>query len=98
MQRSGFTMPILLVTPIMLLLLKVLCNNRKTDLCNFSSFLPKEVFWNCNYDETKFDFFNWKYWLNYQFLIWIIWLFPLIWLTVHLWIPEQERLARSEKL
>lgn len=94
MQRSGFTMPILLVTPSMLFLLKILCYSRKADLCNLS-FLPKEVFWNCNDNEIKFDFFYLK--LNYQFFYCIMWLFPLIWFTIHLWMPKQKRLARSEE-
>lgn len=100
MQRSGFTIPILIVTPVMIVFLKFACNNRKADLCNMALFLPKEVFWNCNssndINEIEFDLFQWHFW-NLQILIWIVWLLSQTWITLHLWIPGQDRLARSEE-
>jgi chitin synthase len=58
--------------------------------------LSKELFWQCQ--PRIISFWSWAFWLNPQTWIWLGWLLAQFWVSIHLWTPKHERLARSEKL
>ena len=96
MQRMGFALPIALTVPVTVFFLATTCEKRKSDACHMTSILTKELFWKCKDDPVSP--FNWEFWIEPQTWIWLAWLASQIWITVHLWTPKHERLARSEKL
>uniref|UniRef100_A0A158R449 chitin synthase n=1 Tax=Syphacia muris TaxID=451379 RepID=A0A158R449_9BILA len=94
MQRMGFALPIALSVPLTVFTLSSTCSHRHSDSCYMTSTLTKELFWQC-YDEytTLTGFMT-----SAQTWFWFSWLASQIWITIHLWRPEHERLAKSEKL
>uniref|UniRef100_A0A7E4VWA1 chitin synthase n=1 Tax=Panagrellus redivivus TaxID=6233 RepID=A0A7E4VWA1_PANRE len=96
MQRMGFALPIALTVPLTVFFLSTTCEKRAQDPCHMTSVLSKELFWQCPIDPVSF--WHWNFWTNPQTWIWLAWLGSQIWVTIHLWTPKHERLARSEKL
>ncbi|CAI4232245.1 unnamed protein product [Auanema sp. JU1783] len=94
MQRMGFALPMALSVPATVLVLSSTCSLRNDEPCHMTNALTKELFWKCfsNYNSLS-DFI-----LSPQTWIWLTWLGSQIWITIHLWTPKHERLARSEKL
>ncbi|KAK0393708.1 hypothetical protein QR680_000363 [Steinernema hermaphroditum] len=96
MQRCGFALPISLAVPLTVFVLSTMCAKRASNTCHMTSILTKELFWKCpagSADDWLSDF-----WTSPQTWIWLTWLASQFWITIHLWIPKHERLARSEKL
>ncbi|KAK6046965.1 hypothetical protein COOONC_15531, partial [Cooperia oncophora] len=54
----------------------------------------QELFWKCFSSYSSFTAFL----SSPQSWIWLSWFISQCWITVHLWTPKHERLARSEKL
>lgn len=96
MQRTGFALPIFLVVPVTNVFLTDSCSSRMLDACFMSNILSKELFWQCQ--PRIISFWSWAFWLNPQTWIWLGWLLAQFWVSIHLWTPKHERLARSEKL
>lgn len=94
MQRMGFALPMALSVPVTVLFLSTNCAMRAKDPCHFTNFLTVELFWQCNDTYSTIGDFL----LKPQTWIWLCWLASQFWTTIHLWNPEHERLAKSEKL
>lgn len=94
MQRLGFALPIALSVPGTVLFLSSVCSFRVIDSCHMTNFLTKELFWRCSGSYVSFRSFA----FTPQTWIWLTWLISQVWITIHLWTPKHERLARSEKL
>ncbi|VDD93431.1 unnamed protein product, partial [Enterobius vermicularis] len=94
MQRMGFALPIALSVPLTVLTLSSTCLHRRVDACHMTSILTKELFWQCYDDYTNLPGFT----ASAQTWFWLLWLLSQVWITVHLWRPQHERLAKSEKL
>ncbi len=95
MQRIGFALPMALAVPFTIMALNAMCNRRATNACYMSNTIAKEHFWKCfggEFGGGGADFVT-----NPQMWIWMSWLISQLWVTVHLWLPKHERLARSEK-
>lgn len=56
-------------------------------------FVVQELFWKCFSSYSSFTVFL----SSPQTWIWLSWFISQCWITVHLWTPKHERLARSEK-
>lgn len=96
MQRMGFALPIALTVPVTVFFLATTCERRQSDACHMTSILTKELFWQCKAHPS--GVYSWGFWSEPQTWIWLAWLASQLWITVHLWTPKHERLARSEKL
>ncbi|EYC16675.1 hypothetical protein Y032_0033g2779 [Ancylostoma ceylanicum] len=94
MQRLGFALPMALAVPVTVLVLSTTCTFRSEDSCHMTNALTKELFWKCFSSYSSFKVFI----SSPQTWIWLGWFISQCWITVHLWTPEHERLARSEKL
>jgi chitin synthase len=95
MQRTGFAFPIFLVVPVSVVFLTDACSARMADSCFMANVLSKELFWQCQ--PRLISFWSWNFWLSPQTWIWLGWLLSQFWISIHLWAPKHERLARSEK-
>uniref|UniRef100_A0A1I7XD52 chitin synthase n=1 Tax=Heterorhabditis bacteriophora TaxID=37862 RepID=A0A1I7XD52_HETBA len=94
MQRMGFALPMALSVPATVFVLSSSCTFRTNDSCHMTNALTKELFWRCFSSYNSFGDFI----LSPQTWIWLCWLLSQCWITIHLWTPKHERLARSEKL
>ncbi|PAV79546.1 hypothetical protein WR25_20899 isoform B [Diploscapter pachys] len=94
MQRMGFALPVALSVPATIFLLSNSCYLRMKNPCYLTGFLTVELFWTC--DNSPFSISDFL--LSPQTWIWLSWLISQFWITIHLWNPKHERLAKSEKL
>ncbi|XP_029033915.2 chitin synthase chs-2-like [Osmia bicornis bicornis] len=93
MHKFGFAFPISLVTPGTILLITVLCIVRERDTCVFHKFIPDYLFLKePKYDNISEFLFNWRVWC------WISWWLSQIWITIQLWLGENEKLAAADKI
>lgn len=93
MHRTGYAVPISLVTPITVSLLMTFCILRERDVCLFYDILPSHLFVNFSSTFTASEYFH-------KWLSWIWLLYPLsqAWITIHVWYFECERLATAERI
>uniref|UniRef100_A0A9J2PUZ6 chitin synthase n=2 Tax=Ascaris TaxID=6251 RepID=A0A9J2PUZ6_ASCLU len=94
MQRAGFALPMLLSVPTTIFVLSSVCLQRQSDSCSMTYFLSKELFWKCH--GRSYSFSNFIF--SPQTWIWFCWLISQFWITIHLWMPQHERLAKTENL
>ncbi|PIO61082.1 hypothetical protein TELCIR_17404 [Teladorsagia circumcincta] len=83
-----------LAVPTTVFVLSTTCTFRSADSCHMTNTLTKELFWKCFSSYSSFTVFL----SSPQTWIWLSWFISQCWITVHLWTPKHERLARSEKL
>ncbi|CAG9533278.1 unnamed protein product [Cercopithifilaria johnstoni] len=93
LQRTCFALPVALSVPATVALLFTMCTKRYTDSCHSTNFLPRELFWKCDTAKSLSEFF-----LSPLTQIWLAVLMVQFWITIHLWRPRQERLAKTAKL
>ncbi|CAJ0955692.1 unnamed protein product, partial [Mesorhabditis belari] len=94
MQRLGFALPMVLSVPCTVLLLTQACEFRRMSACHMVKTLgSRELFWSCPRIHGITGLFS-----STQAWIWLAWLISQVWVTIHLWNPKHERLAKSEKL
>ncbi|MFH4979574.1 hypothetical protein AB6A40_006283 [Gnathostoma spinigerum] len=94
MQRSGFAFPIILSSPLTVAVLSSVCAQRSIHPCQLYSLLTKELFWRCDANLQSWSAFV----KSPQTWMWACWLLSQFWVTIHLWRPKHERLAKTEKL
>lgn len=93
MHKFGFALPISLITPGTILLIMILCALRKEYSCVLHDLIPDYLFFNApKYDNITGFLLNWRIWC------WIIWWLSQIWITVQLWLGENEKLAPVQKI
>uniref|UniRef100_A0A0R3RRN4 chitin synthase n=1 Tax=Elaeophora elaphi TaxID=1147741 RepID=A0A0R3RRN4_9BILA len=93
LQRTCFALPVALSVPATVASLFIMCTKRHTDACHSTNFLPKELFWRCDTAKSLSEFL-----LSPFTQIWLAILMAQLWITMHLWRPRQERLAKTAKL
>ncbi|KAM3718282.1 Chitin synthase [Dirofilaria immitis] len=93
LQRTCFALPVMISVPATVISLFTMCKKRQTDICHSNNFLPKELFWRCDTTKSLSEFF-----LSPLTQIWIAILMVQLWITLHLWRPRHERLAKTAKL
>lgn len=92
-QGFGYAFPINLTVPTALSLLIAACARYNLDNCAFHDHIPSYLFFNYpSYFSLEDLGGNWYVW------IWLSWLLSQAWITIHIWKPECERLARTEKI
>ncbi|KYN42444.1 Chitin synthase 3 [Trachymyrmex septentrionalis] len=93
MHQFGFAFPTNLVSLGVVCLTVTLCIARKKDICVFRNVTPDYLFF------EDFLFGNWNEFLSSWYTwFWLIWLMSQIWITIHLWTTENERLALAERI
>ncbi|XP_012535392.1 chitin synthase chs-2 [Monomorium pharaonis] len=93
MHQFGFAFPINLATPGAVCLIVTLCTFRNKDNCAFHKVTSDYLFF------EEFLFGNWNQFLSGWYIwFWLIWLASQIWITMHLWTTENERLALAERI
>ncbi|XP_011874477.1 PREDICTED: uncharacterized protein LOC105565685 isoform X2 [Vollenhovia emeryi] len=94
MHRFGFALPTNLASLGAVCLVVTLCAARHENICAFHNVTPDYLFF------EEFLFANWKEFLSswYIWLIWLIWLMSQIWISMHLWTTDNERLALAERI
>ncbi|XP_013390586.1 uncharacterized protein LOC106158988 isoform X2 [Lingula anatina] len=90
MQRISFAPPLLLVTPITLGLLFAGCHFWNINQTTFTG-IPGYLFWHCFPPGSSLTSL-WSFWFI------VAWWLSLMWVTRHVWMPNAERLAKTEKL
>nr|CTP81200.1 BMA-CHS-2 [Brugia malayi] len=93
LQRTCFALPVVLSVPATVAVLLAMCRKRYIDACHSTNFLPKELFWRCNTAKNLSEFL-----LSPLTQIWFAILMVQLWITLHLWRPRHERLAKTAKL
>ncbi|EJD73888.1 chitin synthase [Loa loa] len=93
LQRTCFALPVILSVPATVAVLFIMCTKRHTNACHSTNFLPKELFWRCDTAKSLSEFF-----LSSLTQIWLAILMVQLWITLHLWRPRHERLAKTAKL
>lgn len=97
MHQFGFAFPINLANPGAVCLIVALCTARNQDPCAFHgvAFLLDYLFFRESVFKNWGEFFTndkWYVWL------WPIWMISQLWITMHLWTTQNERLALAERI
>jgi chitin synthase len=92
-QGFSFAFPVNLTIPVAISLLISACGLRNDDACFFKGSIPDYLYWQCPEGDFLNDFIS-----NQHAWIWLIWLLSQTWVTLHIWSPQCERLASTEKL
>ncbi|MCP9263865.1 Chitin synthase 1 [Dirofilaria immitis] len=83
LQRTCFALPVMISVPATVISLFTMCKNGKPIF---------ELFWRCDTTKSLSEFF-----LSPLTQIWIAILMVQLWITLHLWRPRHERLAKTAK-
>ncbi|CAK9800283.1 Chitin synthase chs-2 [Anthophora plagiata] len=93
MHKFGFAFPISLVTPVTIVLTILFCAMREQDPCAFHDLIPDYLFLKIPKYNSMIEFLlSWRIWC------WIIWWLSQIWITLQLWLGENQRLAPVGKI
>ncbi|XP_065164393.1 chitin synthase chs-2 isoform X3 [Atheta coriaria] len=92
-QGFSYAFPVNLTIPVSISLLITACGLRNDDPCFFNETLPGYLF----YQSPPVYFFN-DFITHQHAWVWMLWLLSQTWITLHIWTPKCERLARTEKL
>ncbi|XP_055344655.1 chitin synthase chs-2-like [Paramacrobiotus metropolitanus] len=93
MQRFSFAFPLSLTVPAVASLLITICGMRAGNGCFLTNAIPESLYWTCFHGDVIQDLF-----FRDQTWVWILWLFSQTWITLHIWIPKAERLAKTDRL
>ena len=92
-QGFSFSFPVNLTIPVVVSILIAFCGVRNSDACFLNSYIPEYLYWKCSTGDFLNDFIAEDHgW------IWLLWLLSQTWVTLHIWSPQCERLASTEKL
>lgn len=93
MHRFGFAFPINLISLMTVCLILTVCTIRNKNVCAFHDMIPDYLFFaDSSFNNWSDLFVNWYVWC------WPSWLLSQIWITMHLWKTENERLALLERI
>ncbi|KAB0798176.1 hypothetical protein PPYR_09169 [Photinus pyralis] len=92
-QGFSYAFPINLTIPVCISLLIAACGLREGDPCFFTDTIPSYLFFS-----TPPAYFLNDFIAQQHAWVWLLWLLSQTWITLHIWTPKCERLARTEKL
>ncbi|XP_018562636.1 uncharacterized protein LOC108904526 isoform X1 [Anoplophora glabripennis] len=92
-QGFSYAFPVNLTIPVTISMLIAACGLRNGDPCFFHDTIPDYLFF-----ETPAAVFLNDFISHQHAWIWLLWLLSQTWITIHIWTPKCERLARTEKL
>ncbi|XP_011705416.1 PREDICTED: uncharacterized protein LOC105460624 isoform X2 [Wasmannia auropunctata] len=95
MHQFGFAFPTNLASLGAVCLTVTLCIARNNNICAFYKVTPDYLF----FKECLFLQGNWGDFLSKWYIwFWLTWLMSQLWITMHLWTTENERLALAERI
>ena len=93
-QQFSFAVPLSAVVPVCLTLTLAGCGARAQDPCAFhAGGVPDYLFFEC---PAVGDFFEYV-WSQHLWL-WLLWFLSQLWVTLHIWFPNTQRLASTEQI
>ncbi|KAK4876419.1 hypothetical protein RN001_012841 [Aquatica leii] len=92
-QGFSYAFPINLSVPTTISVLVAICGIHSGNPCLFYPPIPQYLFFNSPPIYFLKDFIT-----SQHVWIWVLWLLSQTWITIHIWFPRCERLARTEKL
>lgn len=92
-QGFSYAFPVNLAIPVSISLLIAACGLRNGDPCFFYDTIPSYLFFESPPEYFLNDFIS-----HQHAWAWLLWLLSQTWITLHIWTPKCERLARTEKL
>lgn len=92
-QGFAYAFPVNLTIPVTISLLIAACGLRNEDPCFFHDTIPSYLF----FESPPVYFLN-DFISHQHAWVWLLWLLSQTWITLHIWTPKCERLARTEKL
>ncbi|XP_022916126.2 chitin synthase chs-2-like [Onthophagus taurus] len=92
-QGLSYAFPINLVVPVTISGLVAMCGVHNEDECSFTDTIPPYLFFDSPPIHYLKDFVGQQHsWM------WLLWLLSQVWITLHIWSPRSERLAKTERL
>ncbi|KAF5272147.1 hypothetical protein FQA39_LY01229 [Lamprigera yunnana] len=91
-QGFSYAFPVNLAVPTTISVLIAVCGIYNGNPCIFYPTIPLYLFFNNPTHSLKAFIAGQHVW------IWVLWLLSQSWITLHMWVPKCERLARTEKL
>lgn len=95
LQVVSFSLPLMLVAPVMLGLFMGNCESFKLSEST-GSLMPSYLYWTCDIHGISYDFLE-KLVSDYYLPIALGWWLSFLWVTFHIWVPRVERLAQTER-
>lgn len=92
-QSFGYAFPVNLTVPFTISLLIAMCGIYNGDECKYADQIPPYLFFNSPPVYFLHDFIA-----SQHTWIWLLWLLSQTWITIHIWSPESEALAKTERL
>ncbi|VDI35520.1 chitin synthase [Mytilus galloprovincialis] len=96
LQVASFSLPLMLVAPIMAGVFMSDCESWKSG-SQTNSIMPDYLQWTCDLHGISYDFLE-KLISVYYLPVVIGWWLSFMWVTFHIWIPRVERLVQTERL
>ncbi|CAC5366536.1 CHS1 [Mytilus coruscus] len=95
LQVASFSLPLMLVAPIMAGVFMSDCESWKSG-GQTNSIMPEYLQWTCDLHGISYDFLE-KLISVYFLPVVIGWWLSFMWVTFHIWIPRVERLVQTER-
>ncbi|CAH1785466.1 unnamed protein product [Owenia fusiformis] len=97
MQEISVALPLLLSTPLTIILIVLGCEQWKRAPNFLQEFMPAFVFRHCSPLMSFSELFNLARG-DGMVMVMIGWWLSQLWITRHIWVPQSQRLAKTEKL
>lgn len=92
-QDVSYAFPINLAVPFTVSMLIIMCNAYNKDICAYHNVIPSYLFFK---SPPMYELTN--YTSQVQPWIWLLWILSQTWISIHVWRPTCEKLARTETL
>ncbi|XP_003378777.1 chitin synthase domain protein [Trichinella spiralis] len=93
-QRFSFATAMTVAQPLGVFFIYTICAGHQQDPCFLDSVMPENVYWFCQTQPSTLQAFL----SEPVTLVWCAWLLSQLWITSHIWFPECEKLANTDRL
>ncbi|KRZ04072.1 Chitin synthase 1 [Trichinella zimbabwensis] len=93
-QRFSFATAMTVAQPLGVFFIYTICAGHQQDPCFLDSVMPENFFWFCQTQPSTLQAFL----SEPVTLVWCAWLLSQLWITSHIWFPECEKLADTDRL
>lgn len=92
-QEFSFSLPLSISTPVAIVVFVILCGVRDGNVCAYHDVFPDYLFLQ---NPTIYNVFD--YIFSHYMWVWPLWWMSQTWITRHIWYPQNDRNASTEKL